>query len=50
MRLTDFFKTEVLTGDHPPGSARATPITFPKKTLLSELTDTYWVDEARVVD
>lgn len=50
VRLTSYFKTEVLTGAHPPGSEGATPVTFPRKSLLDEMTDKFWVDDDRVTD
>ena len=50
VRLTHFFKTEVLTGDNPPGSEGASAITFPRKSLLNGMTDKFWVDEDRIED
>jgi len=40
----------VVTGEFPPGSAGATPITFPQEKLLDGLSDKFWVDAARVVN
>ena len=48
--MTKFFKTEVMTGDSPLGSDGAKPITFPRKTLLDEMVDTFWVDDSRVTE
>ena len=50
VRLTHFFKTEVVTGDNPPGSEGATPIMFPRKSLLNGMTDKFWVNDDRVSD
>jgi len=48
--LTQFFTSQVVTGEFPPGSAGATPITFPQEKLLDGLSDKFWVDAARVVN
>jgi hypothetical protein len=50
IRLTHFFKTEVVTGENPPGSEGAKPMKFPRKSLLNGMENKFWVDEDRVED